>query len=248
MSIVRIALLAGAAAGLSLSCAEQVTTVDDARPVASTAVRAEQQGAAPRTPSVPRRATTLEQPAVWPAADVVLATPEEAAGDFVRNVFGDHPEVTLGEFAEGDSRSGEIDVIYSGDEVTRPNVVSTLLLRRLAPHDGWFVLAGVNETATIRRPTPGAVIPPRRVRVAGVASGFESTVLVSAFPAGDGTRLDLQVTGGGVFEPEPYTATLDLSAAPPGVTAVMVRGDVPLTNHPGNFSVIPIVLGLPGTR
>ena len=54
------------------------------------------------TTSVP----TLEQPAIWPAADVVFDTPQAAVADFDSSVLGVPPE--LGEFQQGDSRSGEI--------------------------------------------------------------------------------------------------------------------------------------------
>ncbi|MDX2378935.1 MAG: hypothetical protein QNM02_04165, partial [Acidimicrobiia bacterium] len=52
---------------------------------------------APATPAVeaafpaapqPSATLKLEQPAVWPGADVVFTTPDEAAADFVTNVLG----------------------------------------------------------------------------------------------------------------------------------------------------------------
>ena len=53
--------------------------------------------------------TGLEQPALWPAADVVFDDPVAAAQDFLDNVL---EAGTDGEFRQGDARSGE--VVYDG--------------------------------------------------------------------------------------------------------------------------------------
>ena len=73
-------------------------------------------------------ATTLEQPAIWPAADVVFDSPEAAASDFVSKVFGVPPN--LGSFQQGDSRSGEIEVLSPAEDAGTA-IRSVLLLRQL---------------------------------------------------------------------------------------------------------------------
>lgn len=192
----------------------------------------------------------LEQPAIWPADDVVFDTPEDVAADFVREVLGVEP--LLGEFRQGDSRSGEMPVLFAGEvEGTEPVEVGMLLLRRLTPTDGWFVLGATSDGATISSPAPRDGVPAAPLAVAGEARGFEGTVVVSAFPAGDAAAvLDQEISRGGVFEElEPFTAELDLSAASPGtVVAVLVQGDVGLDDDPGSFAAIPVVITLPPTR
>lgn len=199
--------------------------------------------------AVPAQTVQLEQPAVWPAADVVFESPEEAAADFVSSVFGVQP--ALGAFRAGDQRSGEIDVLYDGDEVTTPVVRSILLVRRLTATDGWFVLAGVNASVSIDAPRAGAMVARGPVDVEGEALGFEGTVGVSAFPMGDrSTVLDSVIARGGPMgTPQPYSATLDLAAAT-GVVALLVRGDTPLDDDTGEFSVIPVSVAdaLPALR
>ena len=70
--------------------------------------------AAPTALPLPELQTVqLDQPALWPASDTVFDTPEEAAESFVSTVLGVDP--VLGEFASGDSRSGEIQVFSPGD-------------------------------------------------------------------------------------------------------------------------------------
>lgn len=184
------------------------------------------------------------QPAIWPAADVVLATPEEAAEDFVTSVLGVPP--TLGEFQQGDARSGELEVLSPGEGEGGTQVVrSRLLLRQLGPDDGWFVVGAVNDNASITEPDAGAEVPAGPVSVRGRARGFEATVVVSAFVPGDaGVQLDQVVTTGGALEtPEPFSVTLDISGASPGdVVAVLVRGGTGLETDPGEFGAVPVVI------
>ena len=184
------------------------------------------------------------QPAIWPAADVVLDSPEQAAEDFVTSVLGVPP--TLGEFQQGDARSGEIEVLSPGEGGVATSVVrSRLLLRQLGPDDGWFVVGAVNENASITAPAPGDEVPAGPLTVTGRARGFEANVVVSAFVPGDaGVQLDQVVTTGGALEtPEPFTVTLDLSGASPAdVVVVLVRGGTGLETDPGEFGALPVVI------
>ncbi len=188
--------------------------------------------------------TPAEQPAIWPAADVVFDTPEAAAEDFVTSVLGVPP--TLGEFQQGDARSGELEVLSPGEGASPTSVPrSRLLLRQLGPDDGWFVLGAVNDNASITTPTSGAEVPAGPLTVSGRARGFEANVVVSAFVPGDaGVQLDQQVTTGGALEtPEPFTVSLDLSGAASGdVVTVLVRGGTGLETDPGEFGALPVVI------
>ncbi len=187
---------------------------------------------------------SLEQPAIWPAADVVFDDPVEAAADFVQQVLGVPP--SLGEFMQGDSRSGEIVVRFAGEgdsgEFT-PRAV--LFLRQLGPESGWFVIGAANENVTIDEPETGSAMAPGPVTVEGVARGFEGTVVVRAFPLGDASTVldEVVVQGGAMATAEPYQATLDLSSASSGdVIAVLVRGDTGAGEDPGEFSAVPVVV------
>ncbi|CAB4574700.1 unannotated protein [freshwater metagenome] len=186
----------------------------------------------------------LEQPAIWPAADVVFTTPEDAARSFVEDLIG--VPAVLGEFMAGDSRSGEIEVFSPGEGGPGSSVVrSLLLLRQLGPDDGWFVLAAVRPEVSIDEPASGSTVPAAPLTVRGAARGYEATILVSAFPAGTTDRIgDTVIASGGALEtPEPYEAVVDLTDVPAGtVVTLLVRGDTGLETDPGEFSAIPVVI------
>lgn len=194
----------------------------------------------------------LDQPAVWPASDVVFDTPEEAATSFVTTVLGVEP--VLGDFAGGDSRSGEITVFSPGDtDAAAPSERGLLGLRMIGPSDGWFIIGAGSEGVLIESPDTLDRVSAGPLVVTGRGRGFEGTVVVTAFRAGDADDvLDQVITSGGAREMlEQYSVTLDLSDVEPGdVVALLVRGDTGLDGDPGEFASIPIVIGdlLPETR
>lgn len=184
----------------------------------------------------------LEQPAVWPAATDVFATPQAVAEDFVVRVLGVPPEI--GEFMAGDARSGEIEV-FSPGEAGVETVRSILLVRQLGPNNGWFIIGTLNDNAMISSPVLGAEIDAddaSSVVVEGMAEGFEASLTVYAYIAGSAEILDQETTmGGNLGVPGPFQVTLDLSGAQPGDTVMLlVRGGVGLETDPGEFGVIAI--------
>jgi hypothetical protein len=194
--------------------------------------------------TMPDTTTPAElQMAIWPAAGVVFTTPEAAAADFLANVFGEGP--VLGDFIGGDSRSGEIEVFASVDGAPIGEPRSVLMLRQLGPDDGWFVL-GAASIQSITTPVAAAAVTAGPLTVAGVGTGFEATIVVSAFLAGSATdEFDRQVTMAGNFgESLPYSVELDLTTATSGDAVVlMVTGGTGLETDPGDFSAIPVVIG-----
>ena len=216
------------------------------------ATAAPAQVAEPTASPLPSQAVELDQPAIWPASDVVFDTPEQAAASFVSDVLGVEP--VLGDFMAGDSRSGEIQV-FSPGEGASPTRIRTRAARpphdrperRMVRHRGQQRRSDDRLSADARSCRGGSA---RRV---GTGRGFESTLVVTAFAAGDATAvLDQVISSGGAFESlEPFSATLDLSGAAQGdVVALLVRGDVGLEDDPGEFASLPVVIGdpLPETR
>lgn len=180
----------------------------------------------------------LEQTALWPPPDIVESTPEGAARSFVYAILKVPP--VLGDFAAGDSRSGELAVLSPGGSAVSRGL---LLLRRLGSESGWFVIGVANPYATIVRPSNGATVEADSIVVSGVARGFEGHVAVSAFVVGDSPRLlDEQYTQGGSAETaEAYSVVLDISSAPSGSTVlVLVRGGRGLETDPGDFGAIAV--------
>ena len=194
------------------------------------------------TPPASTEAPQFDQPAIWPAADVVFPTPEEAAIDFVTQVLA--VPGAVGEFRQGDTRSGEIDVLFGGEGGGREIVRSMLLMRQLGPSNGWFVLAAINPNAEIREPESGSEVSAAPLTVSGVGRGFEGTLIVEAYVAGETEPIDAEVTqGGALADPEPFSVTLDLTGASPGeVVSIVVRGGVGHEEDPGDFGAISVVI------
>lgn len=189
----------------------------------------------------------LDQPAIWPAPDVVFTTPEEAAADFVSAVLISEGDPTLGEFQQGDARSGEIAVLFAGEtgDLDPPLERGVLLLRQIGPTDGWYVIAATSDGAVIDTPSALDEVEAGTVTVAGEGRGQEGTLNVWAFPPGDAdAAFDRELGAGGASaENEPYSVELDLSGADDGeVVVILVRGDAGLGNDPGTFAAIPIVI------
>lgn len=186
--------------------------------------------------------TGPEQPALWPAADVVFDDPVAAAQDFLDNVL---EAGTAGEFRQGDARSGEVDALFTGESGDQSIVRSTLLLRQLGSANSWFVIAAVNPNAAITAPDSMAEVPAAPLSVEGIGRGFEANLNVSARVSGTtGEPLDLQIAqGGSEATPLPFTTTLDLSGAAAGdVVTIMVRGGTGIETDPGDFGAIPVVI------
>ncbi len=195
------------------------------------------------TTVAPTTVPASRQPAIWPAADVVFTTPEAAAADFVAAVLVQGS--LLGEFRAGDARSGEIDVFASVDGAPIGDARSTLLLRQLGPDDGWFVTAAVSPVQSITTPAALATVPAAPLAVEGSGTGFEATIVVSAFVAGHASpELGHVVAMAGNFgETAPFAVSLDLSAATSGdIVVLLVRGGTGLETDPGDFAALAVVV------
>ena len=130
--------------------------------------------AVPEVAPAPER-QDLDQPAIWPAADVVFATPEEAAADFVSAVLISEGDPAFGEIQQGDARSGEIAVLFAGEtgDLDPPLEKGVLLLRQIGPTNGWYVIAATSDGAMIDTPSALEEIPAGPATVSGEGRGFE---------------------------------------------------------------------------
>jgi len=194
------------------------TTTD----TASTSTRATTAttGSTPTSTSSP--ATTVTAPvdtatAVWPDASTTTryADPIAAARGFATDFVG-FANPVVGEFRQGDARSGEVPVRpdASGPE-------TTVLVRQLG--DSWWVLGAA--TANIRLSSPAALASiTSPVRLQGTSTAFEGTVNTqvrqdgSTQPIGTGI-----VMGGGNGTMGPFDGTLSFSqpSAPAGALVLL---------------------------
>lgn len=163
--------------------------------------------AAPTTaPTAPPGA--VETPtAVFPdaATSVRFDDPVAAARAFAVDFVG-FTDPLVGEFMQGDVRSGEVEVRPLAD-----GPVTTVFLRQLGPDDTWWVLGSATAGITLETPAAGdAVTSP--VALTGRAVAFEGNVEVEVRE--DGAREPIGtgvVTGGGDVE-RPFEGQVEFSA------------------------------------
>ncbi|HEV7807263.1 MAG TPA: Gmad2 immunoglobulin-like domain-containing protein [Solirubrobacteraceae bacterium] len=199
-------------------------------------------GSAPeQTRSAPAPADARYDGALWPDPAVATAdaTPADVARSFVEDFVG-MPKPALGEFQQGDSRSGEIPMLLVGED-RRPRedrVLATIALRQL---DGrrWFVIAAIAEQARIERPRALEEIS-SPLRVAGEGAGFEGNLVVSLRAAFRRDPLAQDATPAGNMQAKPFSATLAFERPQTATGAVVVRDGGGLDGVPSAFSAIPV--------
>jgi hypothetical protein len=143
--------------------------------------------------------------AVWPweTSSLRFQAPVDAARSFATDFLGFTSPV-IGPFAQGDGRSGEVEVRPRGN-----GPVSTVFVRQ-GEDDSWWVIGAANEDIVLEEPQ---VLDEIRspVRLQGKALAFEGTVRVHVRE--DGRREPIGegfVTGGGDI-PSPFDATIEFS-------------------------------------
>ena len=142
-----------------------------------------------------------------PTTSQRFESPESAAQTYATEVLG-FTELELGEFREGDSRSGEVPI------TDRPDGPETLVLVRQMEDDTWFVLGSTVEDIQVDEPqAQDAIDSP--FQTSGSALAFEGNVSVVVLtqddpgaPIGEGF-----VTGSGVPPAGPFEG--EISFTPP---------------------------------
>lgn len=112
--------------------------------------------------------------AVWPWADSSqrFDDPVEAARSFAVDYVG-FTDPVVGEFMQGDSRSGEVEI---KPEAIGP--VSTVFVRQLGDDDTWWVLGAATANIEVDEPTALSAIDDP-VTLKGRANAFEGNVNVT---------------------------------------------------------------------
>jgi hypothetical protein len=130
---------------------------------------------------------------VWPwvGSDVRFTDPVEAATAFAVEYLG-MTDPLVGEFRQGDLRSGEIEI--RSVETFTPTLVD---LRLLGDAQTWWVLGAITADIEVDEPASDAVVS-SPLTVSGRAVAFEGTVQVAIRVEGDDEpAFEGFVTGGG---------------------------------------------------
>jgi hypothetical protein len=154
--------------------------------------------------------------AVWPFADGDLRydDPTEAAAGFATDFLGFEDPV-VGEFMQGDSRSGEVEIQPQDD-----GPVTTVFVRQLGSDDTWWVLGAATANIEFDYPVAGTAVD-TPLEVTGSAQAFEGTVQVQVRvdgeldPIGEGF-----VTGGG-DSMQPFSGSVEFESPQGGWGAVV---------------------------
>lgn len=195
-----LAVVALVAFSVLLLVADDTEEVDVVRPPAASSAPSVQPSAEPPSGSVDRST------AVWPGAGTPgYAEPVGAARAFATGFLG-FTDPVVGDFQQGDSRSGEVEIrpIATGP-------ATTVLLRQLSGEDSWSVLGAATEGIQVSAPDALAVIT-SPVTVRGEAWTFEGHVSVQVRQ--DGTTAPIgegYVTGGG-DQLRPFTGSIPFTA------------------------------------
>lgn len=153
-----------------------------------------------------------EQPdsAVWPSvsSSTRYTDPVEAATGFATTFLG-FVDPVVGDFQQGDTRSGEVAV-----QASDSGPITTVLVRQLGADDSWWVLGAATPNLQITMPEPlAAVTSP--LRVTGTGTAFEGTINVEvraddqSKPVVAGTTM-----GGSMGEMRPFTIGMSFLPAP----------------------------------
>jgi len=199
------------------------------------------------TSSTATTATTATTPpaaldrALWPDPAVASpdATPRAVARSFIVD-FLRMKRPPLGEFQQGDSRSGEVPVYQRREDgsVNEGRVIAIVAVRQL---DGrrWFVIAALSDEAQIDAPEASAEIS-SPVTVSGVGRGFEGNVVVSVHAAYEPKPLVEQGVQAGSTQKEPFSADLAFTAPETPTGAVVAIADSGLDDVTRPFTAIPV--------
>ena len=181
---------------------------------------------APATTAPATTATESTAEAVWPwaASATRYSDPVAAARGFTTDLVGFTSPV-VGEFRQGDARSGEVDVRPRAD---RPP--TTVLVRQI--NGSWWVLGSTTADIQVTAPAAGAAIG-SPVTMAGTSTAFEATVNVHLVadgaadtPATEGAPAtplaSTFVMGGSMGDLLPFTGTLDFASPGTGTSGALV--------------------------
>ena len=197
-----------AAAVIAAAVAAVLLARDDGEEAAPPTTAPSSTAPAPTTPTtVPSAGTTT---AVWPFSSTAnrFTDPVAAATSFAVDYLG-FVDPVVGDFRQGDTRSGEIEVRPLADAPA-----TTVFVRQLGPGDSWWVLGAATADIQLQEPAALAEVSPP-VRLRGVSTAFEALVQVEIRE--DGAMEPLTkgyVMGGSMGEMGPFDGTFAFDRSP----------------------------------
>ena len=156
--------------------------------------------------------------AVWPlaASPTRFEDPIAAVSSFATDFVG-FVDPVIGEYAQSDARSGEVEVQSRADGPT-----TTVFVRQLGPENSWWVLGAATLNIQVDQPKVlSAITSP--VHLAGRASAFEGNVNVKLYSDGQVEPIiEGFVTGSGDGTLGPFQSDLAFPAPSAGGWGALV--------------------------
>ncbi len=167
---------------------------------------------APVTDAPTTTASADEQPdsAVWPFASTSTrySDPVEAATGFATDFLG-FVDPIVGDFEQGDTRSGEVTV-----RVSDPGPITTVLVRQMGPDDSWWVLGATTPNLEISVPDALTTVT-SGLTISGMSTAFEGTIDVELRADGQAQPVVAGNTmGGSMGEMKPFSIGMTFVSAP----------------------------------
>jgi hypothetical protein len=184
--------------GSSSTTTSITTTTVASTTTGSTSTTATTTTTTPGTVSDAERATI-----VWPepGSSTTYDDGTAAARGFAVDLVG-FQDPLLGEFQQGDSRSGEVEV-----KALTTGPVTTVMVRQMSD-DHWYVIGAATDDIQVDTPVAGTAID-NPLQTTGQARAFEGNVQVRVFERGNATPLGQgNVTGSGGPELGPFTGSI----------------------------------------
>jgi len=180
--------------------------------------------------------TAQSDTAVWPFATSTtrFTDPVAAARSFAESYLGFVAPV-VGDFQQGDTRSGEVVI---KPDASGPS--TTVLVRQLAPDDSWWVLGASTPNLQLASPAALALIG-SPVTITGQSTAFEATVNFEIRQNGTLTPMVADYfMGGSMGQMGPFSKTV--SFAQPNVAhgAIVLETSSAENGHIWEATVVPV--------
>lgn len=150
-------------------------------------------------------------------------TPAAAVEEFVG--FIGLTDATLGEFQQGDSRSGEIEIDTAANPGTAFDFPTTTFVR-LDSSDNWVVIGAASEAIEVDKPAPDATVA-SPMRTVFDHNAISIGVVLQVWPDGaDEPVVDRLVTSGsGMFGLDTWDVNVDIPPGVQGPATLIYRSD-----------------------
>jgi len=176
--------------------------------------------------------------AVWPfvAGSTRYSDPVQAAKGFVVAYLG-FVNPLVGAFIQGDGRSGEVAVRASSN-----GPVTTVMVRKLAPDETWFVLGASSPNLQLASPVWNASVT-SPVTLSGRSTAFEATVNVEIRQDGSLTPLASDIVmGGSNGQMGPFSKAVSFARSSARSGAIVLKTMSPKDGKIAEASVLRVQL------